>query len=143
MIGRRAVSAGVTVAAAVGLAFAVGARGCSREEDRSPVAAVRAFVTAARAGDEAAVLEMLAPASRARVVEAAQAAGDLAGGMRRYGPLEVFDATEGGYAPTDVVARAAAGDRVTVDVLGPNGHRDAVETVRVDGRWRIELSFKP
>jgi hypothetical protein len=138
---KRAVAAFVTVAAALALAWAAGPRGCGAD-DRSPEGAVRAFIAAARAGDEEALWELLSPATRARVSEAAVAAGDRAGESHRYRPLDVLDvgSGEGHYAPTDIVAREIEGDRVTVDVLGPN-RRDAIEVVKVDGRWKIDLRF--
>jgi hypothetical protein len=140
---RRVLPALVAVAGAVALAWAA-APSSQDDDDRTPEGAARAFAAAAREGDRAAVLSLLAPATRARVVESAEAAGGLAGGTRRYAPLDVLEVGAGlaHAAPTRFLARDHTGDRAVVDVLGPDGRRDVVQVVRLDdGRWRVLLEL--
>jgi hypothetical protein len=132
---RRLMAAVATVTVAAMLAVASSGRGCA-VGDGTPAGA-------ARAGDKRATWELLGPRTRARVVATAQAATEKVGGARRYGPLDVLDVTarEQSYEPTDVVTRTENGDAAVVDVLGPAGRRDELELVKVDGRWRVELTF--
>jgi hypothetical protein len=130
----------VTALAAGALAWALGVRGGAPDE--TPVGAVRAFVAAARAEDRAAVWELLGPATRKTISDAAAAATDKVGGARRFAPLDVLDVAvpETSYVPVEVVLRDEAGASATVDVLGPSGRHDSLRTVLVDGKWRVELS---
>jgi hypothetical protein len=65
------------------------------------------------------------------------------GGARRFGPLDVLEvgAPESTYAPKDIVVREEHGSGAVVDVLGPEGRRDTLQLVKVDGRWRVEIAF--
>ena len=139
---RRLIAAAATVGAAVALALAVSGRGCA-VGDGTAVGAARAFVAAARAGDRRAAWELLGPRTRARVEAVAQAATEKVGGTRRYGPLDVLDLStpERTYEPTDVVIRTELGATAVVDVLGPAGRHDALNLVRQDGHWRVELDL--
>jgi hypothetical protein len=141
---RHAASAIVTAIAVAALAWALGVPASCGDPDASPEGAVRAFVAAARAEDKAAVWELLGPATRRAVTEAAAAATDKVGGAGRFGPLDLLDvaAPAGSYRPGEIVLREEEGAAAVVDVLGPEGRRDAVKVVRVDGRWRVELVGK-
>jgi hypothetical protein len=139
-LSRRTASAIATAVALVALAWAVGVRGCG-DVDATPEGAVRAFVTAARAEDKAALWELLGPESRKAVAAQAAAATDKIGGAQRLAPLDVLDvaAPARSYAPSDIVLRDSDGLNATVDVLGPEGRHDSVRAVKVGGRWRVEL----
>jgi len=103
---------------------------------------VRAFAAAARAEDKPGVWELLGPATRRAVTDAALAATDKVGGEGRVAPFDVLDvaAPAGTYAPAEIVARDVDDTTAIVDVLGPEGRRDAIKVVRVQGRWRVELA---
>jgi hypothetical protein len=138
---RRGVMAALaTATVAVVLAVTVSGRGC-RPGDASPEGAVRAFVAAARVGDKRGAWDLLGPATRQRLEQAARGATERAGGVRRYQPLDMLGltASEGGYAQVNVSVRERHGDRAVVDVVGPGGQRDSLQVVRVKGRWRVEL----
>lgn len=133
----------ITLTAAVALNWGAVSRGCAARDAATPEGAARAFIAASRAADKEVMWALLGPATRARLGEAAVAATERVGGARRYQPLDVLDVavSDTTYAPTDVLARDVHGDRGFVDVLGPDGHRDVLTVVRVDGDWRVELDF--
>jgi hypothetical protein len=139
---RRLLGVAASVAVAVALAAGMSGRGCDAG-DASPEGTVRAFVAAARSADRRQVWELLGPATRARVEAAAQAATEKVGGARRFGPLDVLDVStpESTFAPSGVVLRDRRGDAAVVDVLGPDDRHDAVNLVKVGGRWKVELEF--
>ena len=138
---RRWLGAVVAVAAAAALAGAVARAGCQGD---GPEVAVRAFIDAARAADKNSMWQLLGPATRARLAEAALRATDTAGGVRRYGPLDVLEVgmSDGSETRPEVIVREQGGDSAMVDVLRPDG-RDAVRAVRIDGKWLVELDLKP
>jgi hypothetical protein len=132
----------VAAAAAAALAWAIGGQGCG-EADSTPVGAARAFIAAAHAEDKTALWELLGPATRARVSQAAKDATDKVGGARRFAPLDVLDvaAPEGVEGAATVLLRDSDGSRAVVDVLGPGERHDSLRLVSVDGSWRVELDF--
>jgi len=137
----RAIAAAVSALLAMVLAAAIAGRGCGAE-DSSPVGAVRAFVTAARAGDRAAVHELLGPRTRAYLEEQAARAGELAGGARRFEPRELMSVgagTLGQAPPRDIVLRERDGADAVVEIVGAEGTREPIQVVKVNGHWRIEL----
>lgn len=133
---RRAIAAAATAVAAVALAAAVAGRGCGSEDD-TPVGAVRAFAAAARAGDREAMFELLAPATQARLEDAAGRASNLVS-ARRYLPQDMISLAGPGE-PRSFELRSEAGGRAVVDAIDDRGGRTSIELVEVDGRWRIEL----
>jgi HEAT repeat protein len=139
---RRVVAAVVTATVAIALAAVATGRGCA-PVDATPDGAVRAFVSAARSGDRKAAWALLGPATRARFEAAAEGATEKVGGVRRFAALDMLDlgASETTYVPSDYQVLSHGGGEASVEVLGPGGRRDVVRTVRVDGRWRIELDF--
>jgi hypothetical protein len=139
---RRVIAAVVTAAAAVALAIVITGRGCDAD-DRTPEGATRAFVDAARGGDEQAVWDLLAPATQKRLMAAAQGATSRVGGTRRFDVFDMIEvgARESSYEPSSIVLREKQKDRAIVDVLGPSGRRDSVTLVKVGDRWRIELAL--
>jgi hypothetical protein len=138
---RRAIAAGTSALLAVVLAVAIAGRGCSAD-DETPVGAVRAFVSAARAGDREAVYELLGPRTRAHLEAQAQKATEFVGGSRRFAPTELMSVTSGGIqrsAPRDYELRERDGDTAVVDIVGADGTHNPTTVVKVDGRWRVEL----
>lgn len=137
---RRGLGLAATALAAVALAVGVAGRGCGDEAD-SPAGAVRALAAAARAGDREAVLELLGPRTRAWLDQAAHRAGQLAGGNTRYTAIDLVGAARGagGAGRLRLTVRDEQADRAVVEVVDELGTRTALETVRVGGRWRVEL----
>jgi hypothetical protein len=126
---------------AVALAVAIAGRGCGADDD-SPVGAVRAFISAARAGDSDAIYSLLGPRTRAYLEDSARTATDYAGGSRRFAHTELLRVSDAGSdrrPPRDVLLRDRDGDRAIVDVVSADGVRSPIEVVNVDGGWRIEL----
>ena len=102
--------------------------------------AVQALVEAAREGDRAAVMELLGPRTRARIVEDAARASERAG-RRHLAPQELLGA---GWSPprwemrnASVVSRS--GDHAVVEVRGTGPQSERVEVVREAGHWKVEL----
>lgn len=106
---------------------------------------MRAFVAAARAEDKVAVWELLGPETRRMITSAAAAATDKIGGAQRVAPLDLFDVMTSArsYTPGEIMLQESDGQSATVDVLGPEGRRDAVRVVLASGRWRVELWSRP
>lgn len=141
VLGRRRIAAAVaSVAAAIALAVAVSGRGCA-DADATPEGAVRAFVSAARAGEKDAAWSLLGPRTRQRLEELAVAASEKAGGPKRFAAKDMFDVdgSDTTIAPTSIRVVSRDGDTALVEIAGPDGRRDEVQAVRVDGRWRVEL----
>lgn len=138
---RRAIAAGTSALLAVVLAVAIAGRGCGAD-DETPVGAVRAFVSAARAGDRAAVYELLGPRTRAHLDARAQTATEYVGGSRRFSPQQLMSVTSGGLelpAPRDYVLLERDGDAAVVEIVAADGTRTPTAVVEVDGHWRVEL----
>jgi len=138
---RRAIAAGTSALFAVLLAVAIAGRGCSAD-DETPDGAVRAFVSAARAGDRGAVYELLGPRTRAHLDAQAQKATEHVGGSRRFAPTELMSVTSGGLdrpAPREFVVRERDGDTAVVEIVAVDGARTPMTVVEIDGHWRVEL----
>lgn len=139
---RRAIAAAASAVLAAALALAIGARGCG-SADETPEGAARAFVTAARTGDRAAVFALLGPGTRAYLESEAVRATEIAGGSRRVDPRELVSVTAtGADTPAPKAFRVAerAGDRAIVEVVARDGTAHPLRLVRVDGHWRVELA---
>jgi hypothetical protein len=141
---RRVIAAVATATVAIALAAVATGRGCT-PVDSTPDGAVRAFASAARGGDRKAAWALLGPATRARLEGAAEGATQKVGGTRRYAALDMLElgASESTYVPEDFRVLSQSGDQARVEVDGPGGRRDVLRTVRVAGRWRVELDFAP
>ena len=134
---RRALAATVTALAAVALAVAVAGRGCRADED-SPEGVVRAFDTAARAGDRDAVFELLGPNTQRALTERAHRASEL--GEKRYQPADMVGLSAPDQAPrAQFELEHRDGDRAIVGVIPDRGDRTRMTVVRVKRRWRVEL----
>lgn len=134
---RRAVAAAVTALLAMALAAAVAGRGC-RGEDDLPEGTVRAFAAAARAHDRDALYELLGPATRARLESAARRATELVGGQR-FAPQDLIRSDLDRLGPVRVLRVEQDGARAVVEVADELDQPAAIELVKVDGHWRIEL----
>ncbi|ACY12784.1 hypothetical protein Hoch_0143 [Haliangium ochraceum DSM 14365] len=140
---RRAVAAAASVLAAMALAVAMAGRGCEMEGD-GPIGAVRAFAAAAQTDDHQQLYELLGPKTRAQLASAAARATELAGGARRFAPIDMLSIGRVEAAPMrDVRVLANDGERATVAFTGEGGRSMQIETVLVgdgDGSgWRVEL----
>jgi hypothetical protein len=136
---RRATLAAVASAlAAMALAAAVAGRSC-RVSQAGPEAAVRDMLQAAKAGDRARVLDLLAPGTRARLDAEAARATDLVGAGARFTARDLISiGSASSDAPTDITMVAELDGRAVVEVVSPAG-RARIELVRVDGRWLVDL----
>ena len=135
----RLITLAASTLAAVAFAAAVAGRGCGAADD-SPEGAVRAFMTAARAGDRRALRQLLGPRTRARLAAATDRATQLVGGEKRFEELDLIAIGEPGddwsSADLDTVTR---GDQTVVVVTAASGQKAELPVVEVDGHWRIEL----
>jgi hypothetical protein len=114
---------------------------CSdRKQGRSPEEAVQLFVTAARAGDRAAVIQRLGPKTRTRLAALQESSRKTGGRLA----LKVEDFLSVGWAPP---AWEPAGIRVLrrddataqVEVYSAAGDRHSVDVVREGPEWKVEL----
>lgn len=136
---RRIITLAASALAAVAFAAAVGGRACTPDDD-TPEGAVRALLAAARAGDAETVHELLGPATRERLAEAARRSTELAGGTKRFTPMDLIALGKPSAETTPVSVRARVeGDNTVVDIEDAAGQRSTVSVVRVDGLWRIEV----
>jgi hypothetical protein len=136
---RRALAGAASALAAFALAVAVVGRGCGSAAP-GPESAVRNFVQAARAGDRNAVWQLLSPATQQVLEREAMQATDLVGSSTRYRALDLISigSSDDVAAPSRFAVTSKTADRATVEVAGAAG-LSAVELVRVNGRWRIDL----
>jgi hypothetical protein len=134
----RLVALAASVLAAAALAAAVAGRSCSVDDD-SPEGAVRSFVAAAEAGDRTAVYELLGPATRARLAEAAERATNLAGSTGRYAPLDLISISPIAERPKKINLVSRDGDTAVVEVVDASGAAARLSLVREEGHWRLEL----
>lgn len=136
---RSTVAAVASALAAMAIAAAVAGRSC-RVSQRGPEAAVRDMLQAARTGDLDTVLELLSPATRARLEAQAKRATDLVGAAQRFAAKDLVSmgSSEGVPAPTDITVLDELDDRAVVEVVSPAG-RARIELVRVGGRWLIDV----
>lgn len=135
---RSAIAAAATALAAIAIAVAVAGRGCG-DRAASPASTVRALVTAARAGDREQVFELLGPATRARLERAAARASELDGG-RPHRAIDLLEVAAPTADLSAMVVRQREDGRTFVDLVDHRGERTAIEVVRVDGAWRVELT---
>jgi hypothetical protein len=140
---RRSTLAAVTSAlAAMALAIAVAGRSC-RVSQPGPEVAVRDLLHAASTGDRDTVYELLAPSTQARLEAEAKRATDLVGATQRYSPKDLVSiGAPEGTSPTDITVLDERGDHATVQIVSASG-RALLQLIRVDGRWRVELSQYP
>lgn len=139
LTSRRTTIAAVTSAvAAAALAVGVAGRSCAVSAP-GPEAAVHDLLTAAKAQDRRAVLDLLAPGTRQRIEERARRATDLVGSSMRFSPIDLISigAAESA-APTDITTVEHIGDRAVVEIVSAAG-RARLTVLEVDGRWLIEL----
>lgn len=129
---------------AASVLFATGLLACgASDKAKTPEAAVRALIAAARAGDRSAVFRRLGPSTRGLIESQAGAARRLSGRV----PLKPEDFLSVGWAPP---AWEATGMRVTrkddqsadVDVFSAAGDRHALTLVREGGDWKVELPVR-
>ena len=122
---------------AIGLVCIAAISGCARS---SPVTVVQSLVEAAREGDRAAVMQLLGPKTRARLVADAQTASEQAG-RRHLGPEDLLAA---GWTPPKWEQRtlrvaSRTGSTAVVEVEGRGGERGQIECVIESGSWKVEL----
>lgn len=136
---RSTVAAIGSALAAIALAAAVAGRSC-RVTPPGPEATVGDLIQAARAGDRAVVLELLAPTTRARLEAEAKRATDLVGASVRYTAKDLISIgnTEHVATPTDITVIAQSDATAVVEIVAASG-RSRMELVKVAGRWKIEL----
>lgn len=137
---RSTVAAIASAVAAMAFAAAVAGRGC-RVNDPGPEAAVRDMIQAAKTGDRDAVFDLLAPGTQDKLAAYAARATDLVGAATRYAAKDLISigSSEGVAPPTDITVLSEVGDRATVEIVSPAG-RSQLDLVRIDGKWRVELS---
>lgn len=136
---RRLITLAASALAAVAFAAAVGGRGCTPDDD-TPEGAVRALLDAARAGDAETVHELLGPATRDRLAEAARRSTELAGGTKRFTELDLIALGKPSAETTAVSVRSRrVGDQTVVEIEDAVGQRSTLHVVQVDGHWRIEV----
>ncbi len=141
LTSRRSTLAAVASAlAAMAVAAAVAGRSC-RVSQPGPEVTVRDMLNAAKTGDRDTVFLLLSPGTQARLETEAKHATDLVGAAVRYAPKDLVSigSSEGIPAPTDITVLEERGDHAVVEIVSPAG-RSRMELVRLDGRWRIDLS---
>jgi len=134
---RRGVAALATALAAVGLAATVAGRNCGGHDD-GPEQAVREFARAAAAGDEATMVALLGPRTRAWLDRSAERATHMVGGSRRYQPSDLMSTGGAGKLARISVGKRGGG-RALVEVVDERGQRSTIEAIEVRGAWRLEL----
>jgi hypothetical protein len=136
---RSTIAAVASALAAMAVAVAVAGRSCG-VTSAGPEVTVRELLQAAKAGDRAAVFELLTPATRARLDAEARRATDLVGGAVRYRAQDLISigAADPSATPTDITVIEQHGDRATVEIVAPAG-RARLELVHDDGRWRVDM----
>lgn len=137
---RRSTLAAVASAlAAMTLAAAVAGRSC-RVAPPGPELAVRDLLQAARTGDRDLVLDLLTPATRARLEAEAKRATDLVGAATRYTAKDLISigASDASSTPMHITVIETRGEHAVVEVVSAAG-RARVQLYKVDGRWRVDL----
>jgi len=139
-VSRRTLAAAASVVAAMALAAAVAGRGC-RVDENSPEGVVASFVQASRADDRDTLYQLLGPQTRAWLDDAARRATDLAGGAKRFSPLDMIGISENTHITpsTEVVVKERRDGQARVELVSPSGQRSELRMVEIDGHWRIEL----
>lgn len=122
------------------LAAAVAGRGC-RVDENTPEGVVASFVQASRADDRDTLYQLLGPHTRAWLDDAARRATDLAGGAKRFGPLDMIGISENTRIapPAEIVVEELSGREARVELVSPGGQRSQLQVIEIDGQWRIEL----
>lgn len=121
-------------------AAAMAGRGC-RDDTDGPTGAVRQMVTAARAGDQKAVYDLLSPETQQRLQVSSQRATDLAGSADRYESLDLISIgrIDEGTGPKDYKLISNSSGVAMVEIVSHSGLRARIRVVEVDGRWRIDI----
>ncbi len=137
---RSTVAAVASALAAIALAVTVAGRSCGVDAP-GPDVAVQDMLRAAKNNDREAVFALLAPSTQQRLEAEAKRATDLVGAATRYTAKDLLSigSSEGVASPTDITVVTEHRDHATVLVVSPAG-RSEIDLVKVDGRWRIELS---
>jgi len=120
------------------------AAGCAgRDDGSSPEAAVRSLITAAHAGDRAAVYNRFGPRTRDRV-EALLSTARKTGGTRLLRPEDLV--TVGwlppAWEPAGTRLMHSEGNEAEVEVYSAGGDRQAILTVKEGRSWKVELPFR-
>ena len=125
------------IAVAVLLALMSGACGGAR---RSPEAAVRALVDAARDQEAEEVYGLLGPRTRARLAVDARRGGEQAG-RRVLRPSDLLSVgfTPPGFVLDDTHELERSRDHAIVEAVGRRGERERVELVKESDGWKVEL----
>jgi hypothetical protein len=136
----RAIATAASVLAAMAFAAAMAGRGC-RDDTTGPTGVVRQMVTAARAGDRAAVYKLLSPDTQQRLQVSSQRATDLAGSADRYHPFDLISIgrIDEGTGPKDYKLVEKSESSALVEVVSHSGLRARIRVVNVDGKWRVDL----
>ena len=137
---RTTIAAIASALAALALAFGVVGRGCG-VEGPGPDECVRDLLTAARAGDRKAVFDLLTPDTQKLLAEHAQDATTKVGASTRYDTLDMISigAFDDPPPPTELKVVEQYGDKATVE-LDTQGNQGRLPLVKIDGRWRIDLT---
>ena len=100
---------------------------------------VTSFVQASRTDDRETLYQLLGPHTRAWLDDAARRATDLAGGAKRFSPLDMIGISENTHitAPAEIAVKELSGGEARVELVSPNGHRSELRMVELDGQWRI------
>lgn len=120
------------------LAASMAGRGCLVDGDAA-IAAVHAFTAAASSEDHEALFELLGPATRAGLEDAARRATDLAGGAHRFDAIDMLSIGKTSASPRELRVIERKDDRAVIEIVAGSGERARLVTVQVDGTWRIEL----
>jgi hypothetical protein len=115
-------------------------RGC-RVDDPGPDAAVHELLQAAHAGDRKAVFALLSPDTQRHLEERAQNATSLVGASVRYSAFDLISigSFDDQPAPSEMRIVEQYGDKAVVELESPAG-KARLSLVKIDGRWRIDLS---
>jgi len=124
--------------AALLLALAAGCVG--GREARTPEGAARLLVSSARTGDRAGVYLRLGPRTRARI-HALQGATRRTSGRLVTRPEDFLSVgwAPPAWEPAGTRTLRRQGDSAQVEVYSAAGDRHAVELVRENGEWKVEL----
>lgn len=135
---RRALAAATSVLAAMALAASMAGRGC-RVDENDATGAVHAFMAAASAEDHEALFELLGPATRAGLDQAARRATDLAGGAHRFEAIDMLSIGKASASSRELRVIEHDDDRAVIEIVSDTGEQARLVAVHVDGAWRVEL----
>jgi hypothetical protein len=115
------------------------APGCGKDEP--PVAAAKAYASAAQRGDSQRLLELIDSATAEYLQAAAERASDQIGGRRNVEPHEMLQVID--VDPRSQVARAelvsSTETTARVKLIGADGTEHDLDLVLEDGQWRVRL----